>query len=146
MGMWGGDDPHNRKPLIWKYIRFEDEKAHPSGLSRPVDKVEFNDEIFNWYKKLIDMRKSNEVLSLGEISFLRMDDEKNILAYERYDDSDKIIVVFNNSESPQKFIQEELTGFVWQELLTEKQMNFGHKSYEIEMQPKSALVLKRMEK
>lgn len=146
MGMWGGDDPHNRKPLIWKYIRFEDEKAHPSGLSRPVDKVEFNDDIFNWYKKLIDMRKSNKVLSLGEISFLRMDDEKNILAYERYDDSDKIIVVFNNSETSQLFALKELTGYIWKELLTGNEKNFRNRLVEIELEPKSVIVLKRLKK
>ena len=46
MGMWGADDPSSRKPLIWPDFAFEDEKAHPLGAERPIDKVKFNDDIF----------------------------------------------------------------------------------------------------
>ena len=32
MGMWGGDDPNCRKPLIWPDYEFEPERAHPEGM------------------------------------------------------------------------------------------------------------------
>src|SRR5690606_26087087 len=65
MGMWGSDDPSNRKPLIWPDIEFESEMAHPLHIIRPVDKVEFDTDLFNFYKQLIQIRNDHTVLSHG---------------------------------------------------------------------------------
>lgn len=102
MGMWGADDPSGRKPLIWKDITFEDEKTHPLNKPRPTDKVEFNQELFNFYKKLIQFRKNNSVLSHGEIDFILIDDTKDVMAYSRFDKNKEIIAVFNNSTEYQQ--------------------------------------------
>lgn len=109
MGMWGADDPSPRKPLIWQDYNFEDEKTHPLGMERPVNKVQFDTTLFNFYKKLIKIRKNNSVLSSGKIDFVIVDDENEVLAYSRYDENDETISVFNTSfeekeiEIPVKF-------------------------------------------
>ncbi len=101
MGMWGADDPDTRKPLIWPDYEFEPEKVHPYGTDRPVDEVQFNTDLFNYFQKLIKIRKDNPVLALGELEYLIKDDEKEILAYSRYDDDKEVIVVFNLGEAQQ---------------------------------------------
>lgn len=95
MGMWGGDDPSTRKPLIWPDYEFEDEQTHPLGRERPIDEVRFNEEVFNYHRKLIKIRKENPVLSNGAIEYILVDDDENTLAYSRYDDENEVIAVFN---------------------------------------------------
>ena len=102
MGMWGADDPSSRKPLIWKDYDFDDEVAHPLGQKRPVDKVAFDDDLFSFYQKVIRLRKENPVLVHGKIEPLLKDDEKQLLAYSRYDESEEIIAVFNTSNEQQR--------------------------------------------
>ena len=100
MGMWGGDDPNTRKPLIWKDLDFEAETYHQiEGKQRPVDEVRFNQDLFEFYQQLIRIRKDNKVLALGDIEYLIIDDEREILAYSRFDENQEVIVVFNSGES-----------------------------------------------
>lgn len=102
MGMWGADDPSGRKPLIWPDYEFDDEVYHPHGLDkRPVNKVRFNYDWFDFYRKLVHLRNGNEVLQTGKLEYLMVDDEKEVLAYSRFDDNAEIIVIFNTSDSPQ---------------------------------------------
>ncbi|WP_010136924.1 glycoside hydrolase family 13 protein [Ochrovirga pacifica] len=96
MGMWGADDPSCRKPLIWSDYIFEDEVAHPLEAERPVDKVAFNHQLYNYYQKLIRIRKEYPVLIHGDITFLKGDDE--VLIYKRFDESNEVFAVFNTSE------------------------------------------------
>jgi cyclomaltodextrinase len=96
MGMWGSDDPSTRKPLIWPDYDFEDERAHPLGRERPTDEVRFNEEVFNYHRKLIKIRKAYPVLSNGAIDFLSINDEENTLAYSRYNEKQEVIAIFNN--------------------------------------------------
>ena len=102
MGMWGADDPDTRKPLIWPDYEFESETAHPLNIDRPVNEVAFNNELFEYYRKLIRIRKENPVLSLGEIDYLIVDDEREILSYSRFDEENEVIVVFNMGEEVQE--------------------------------------------
>lgn len=102
MGMWGADDPSGRKPLIWKDLTFNDEKTHPLNHPRPTDKVEFDQDLFNFYQNLIRIRKNNPVLSHGEIDFILIDNEKDVLSYSRFNQQDEAIILFNNSTETQE--------------------------------------------
>lgn len=141
MGMWGADDPNNRKPLIWKDIKFENETHHPLNLERPTDKVEFNQEIFEFYQKLIQIRKENPVLALGEIEFVMADDDLNVLAYRRFDNRNEILVIFNNSNVPVDLKNYNLHG-VYTDLLTDFLISFDDKKESVELAPKTAYILK----
>jgi len=101
MGMWGADDPSNRKPLIWPDYQFEDEVTHPLGYSRPVDKVAFDHSLFEYYKKLIHLRKKNKALSLGNIKFLEVDNSKQVLVYKRDYNTEEAYALFNTGASSQ---------------------------------------------
>ena len=97
-GLWGGDDPDCRKPMIWRDVNYEPETQHPFGKKRNVSVVKFDEDLFQWYKKLISIRKKNSVLSLGSIEF--MPSEPNLLIYKRTLDSDTIYIIINNDNSP----------------------------------------------
>lgn len=101
MGMWGADDPSTRKPLIWKDYEFESETTHPNGLERPTSEVKFNDNWFNFIQNLIRIRKENLVLSKGKLEYLLVDNEKEVLAYSRFDENREVISVFNSSDNEQ---------------------------------------------
>jgi len=102
MGMWGSDDPDCRKPLWWNELAFEDEYRNNFQPDvKTYDKVGFNEEYFNFYKKLISIRRENPVLASGDIEFLVADGNK--LAYRRFDDKNEIIVLFNMGSETEKF-------------------------------------------
>jgi glycosidase len=94
MGMWGGDDPEPRKPLWWQDIAFQDEMATniQPGAKR-YDKVGFNQQQFDWYKKLIAIRKANPVLMHGDMEFFLTEGQR--LGYKRSDGKDEVLVLFN---------------------------------------------------
>ena len=119
MGMWGADDPHCRKPLMWKEYNFEPETRNNFlHGKKSYDPVGFNKEQFDWYKKLIRIRKENPVLAGGEIEFIELD--KNILVYKRFDGKNEIRVYFNLSEEPRTFSLPKKTGTI--DLLTGKKI------------------------
>jgi cyclomaltodextrinase / maltogenic alpha-amylase / neopullulanase len=102
MGMWGADDPNCRKPLIWQEFNFDDETRNNTQVgAKKHDKVAFNEAHFNAYKKLITIRKSNPVLSTGDIEFIET--KGNKLAYKRFDAVNEIIVLFNVETKKQRF-------------------------------------------
>ncbi|MDZ7680567.1 MAG: glycoside hydrolase family 13 protein [Fodinibius sp.] len=66
-GMWGADDPDDRKPMVWPELDYEPEKEHPLGHDRPTDDNNFDKRIFNWYKKLAQVRNNHLALQTGRI-------------------------------------------------------------------------------
>ncbi len=98
MGMWGADDPHCRKPLMWKEFNFENETSNNYQPGKKIyDTIGFNQQQFNWYKKLVAIRKTNPVLSNGNIEFIIAEGKR--LGYRRYNDNNEIIVLFNLEKS-----------------------------------------------
>jgi cyclomaltodextrinase / maltogenic alpha-amylase / neopullulanase len=102
MGMWGNDDPGCRKPLWWKEFRFEPEsRFDKNGNAIYTDPVRFNQSHFNFYKKLIRIRKENPVLSNGEIEFLQT--EGKTVSYKRFDSKSEIFVLLNAGSESHSF-------------------------------------------
>jgi cyclomaltodextrinase len=141
MGMWGANDPSTRKPLIWKDYEFEAETTHPLGFDRPINEVTFDDAWFQFMRQIIAMRKSNSVLSHGEIEYLIVDDECELLAYSRFDDEQEIITVFNaGNEStivdvPTKF------GSLYSALLYKTTFSQTNGMLSVELPARSAAIL-----
>ena len=145
MGMWGGDDPNCRKPLIWKDLEFEAETYHQmEAFKRSKDEVKFNDDLFNFYKKLIQIRKVNAVLSLGEIEYLIIDDEREILAYSRFDDNEEVIVFFNISDKEQSIsVLKKQHKKTYENILNNTEINVqDKKGINLNLPPRSVVILK----
>ena len=99
-GMWGANDPSCRKPMVWNDLKYENEVYLPDQhkKSKP-DTVVFNNELSEFYKKLIAIRNSNPVLQLGNYKTLLIDNKNRIYAYERNLDSTEIIIILNNGNT-----------------------------------------------
>jgi len=107
VGMWGADDPDNRKPMVWSDLKYENETHHPFGLKRQNDTVEVNKNLLKFYKSVIKLRKEHESLRRGKYKTVFIDDVKYIFAFERFTNSETIRVVFNTSDSSQNIQPEK---------------------------------------
>lgn len=109
-GMWGADDPDDRKPMVWDDVMFDEEIKHPiPGKDKPRDTVGFDYDLFAWFKKLIRIRNENPALRRGSFKTLLADDKRRVYAFERAHEAHRIIVILNNSEEKQ-VIRLEPTG------------------------------------
>jgi len=97
MGMLGADDPDNRKPLVWPDIDFENETQSEFSDYTYSEKPSFNQEMFDYYKSLIAMRKSSPVFTYGTYEMTELLENEKLLAYYRTLDNEKYLVVFNSN-------------------------------------------------
>ncbi len=107
-GMWGADDPDDRKPMLWpdlstgSFGKYEDEKSCPvPGCKRPDDRNVFNWNLFDYYKRLVHERLSNPALTVGNYKTLVADDSKRVFVFERNYGKHTAIVGFNLSGEKQ---------------------------------------------
>jgi glycosidase len=113
MGMWGEDDPGNRKPLIWPEFKFEVEQSYPFVEDLRFDEPRFDTTLFKVYQDLIAMRKKEPIWSRGTLVFPTTEPQSKLLVYQRIYGNDTNTVVINNSLYPQYFdwSQKSLEGF-----------------------------------
>lgn len=137
-GMWGADDPDDRKPMWWPELDFDPERRSnfQEGETK-YDSVGFNQDHFNFYKKLAGIRNANPVLAHGKFRFELTEGKK--LVYTRYDGKDEIVVVFNADEEKKAFT---LPGNTHVDLITGKAVS-GNR---IELEPLSFMILKALER
>jgi glycosidase len=120
VGMWGADDPHDRNPMIWDNLKYDDEViTAESGFGKGFGtyKVEQNKDLLSFYKKLILIRNDHTALKDGDVRFVYSNDETSVFAFERTDKKEKVITVFNTGKETvdielptglNKFISREL--------------------------------------
>jgi cyclomaltodextrinase / maltogenic alpha-amylase / neopullulanase len=102
-GMWGADDPDDRKPMLWDDLTYEHERTHPiPGMTRTDDEVKFDHELFNYYKMLVGIRNKTAALRRGDFTSILLDDAKNLYAFKRTLEDSEAIVLLNNSEVGQR--------------------------------------------
>ena len=107
VGMWGGDDPDCRKPMVWPEKVYENENTHPYGLERPEDDVQFDSALFNWYRLLISIRNNNIELRRGSLRFIATN-EKDVLVFQRKFKDQSIFILLNKSGLIKKIPAAEL--------------------------------------
>jgi cyclomaltodextrinase / maltogenic alpha-amylase / neopullulanase len=135
MGMWGADDPDCRKPLWWQEFQFEPEtRTNLLKRKKVFDSVGFNQDVFNFYKKIIAIRNENPVLSNGELEFINTDDKH--LSYRRFNQKDEILVFFNLGNGRQEFQLSANKAF--QNLFNDESYSNGS----VILDPMSAVILK----
>ncbi|HEX6670468.1 MAG TPA: glycoside hydrolase family 13 protein [Gemmatimonadales bacterium] len=100
VGMWGADDPDDRKPVVWSDLKHEREATHPFGRARRPDPVAPDTALFRVHQELIRLRKRHLRLFVdGSLSWLRTDDTSGLLAYERVLGEERAVVAFNVSDA-----------------------------------------------
>lgn len=137
MGMWGADDPHCRKPLIWPDLQFEPEQRY-AAPGDPVrsryDKVKFDNRHFAYYQQLIAIRKQHPVLSSGPVEFVVA--EGKVLGYKRFNQEEELWVFFNLEE---KAFDYQLPEGNYIDLLSGKRQKS-----KLRLMPENGVILKRL--
>jgi cyclomaltodextrinase len=141
MGMWGADMGDTRKPLIWEDYQFDPEVAHPLGQERPTDVVRFNAETHGFYQQLANLRNEHEFLRTGELTFLIQNDEKEVLAYNRFNEEEEIIAVFNTSEQAQAVAVPVKRGGAYVEYLSGEELSPENGQVELNLSARTAAIL-----
>ena len=95
MGMWGADDPDNRKPMWWQGMEFENESPLYPEQKKYSDQPQFNEEVFNYYKALCKLRNENKVLAMGNYTFDRSLVDQDLFSYSRTNGDEEILVIIN---------------------------------------------------
>ncbi len=112
-GMWGADDPDERKPMVWPDMIYESEKSHPLGKPRPEDPVAFDQDLFDYHKAFASIRRENNAIRRGDYQYAEVSQSPEVFAFIRTDGAQSILCVFNRAVSsieiklPENFIEGE---------------------------------------
>ncbi|MEZ4767133.1 MAG: glycoside hydrolase family 13 protein [Caldilineales bacterium] len=142
-GMWGANDPCDRKPMVWPDMEFDPETVLPDGSSRPTPHpVAFDHDLHAWYRGLIAIRNASPALQVGDFSTLLADDDTGVYAFQRAYEDERVVVALNNSLNPQS-IGLKLDG-TWTNLLDEESQFMAEDgTLAITLQPLQGTILGR---
>ncbi len=96
-GMWGADDPDNRKPMIWEQLDYDDESVDSTGREVAPISVRFNRELHDYYRRLTALRHEHPALRRGEFQVLATQNQDQVLVFKRQYEKDVLIVALNRS-------------------------------------------------
>jgi len=98
VGMWGGNDPDNRQPMLWEDLCYE---AESSGVKKPYRKPVSrapNLELHSFFKKAIGMRRSCDVLHHGDVEWVDAGSDA-ILCFRRSRKGRSVTVYLNTDDA-----------------------------------------------
>ncbi|MEM1054691.1 MAG: alpha-amylase family glycosyl hydrolase [Bacteroidota bacterium] len=101
LGMWGADDPDDRKPMLWPEIDYATETTHPFGLPRDPDPIEIDGALLDDTREVLDLRREFSDLFAHGALLWRPDDERQLLVFERRHMGQVATVAVNLSPEPQ---------------------------------------------
>jgi glycosidase len=140
-GMWGADDPDDRKPMIWEDLTYENERSHPiPGKTRTDDEVKFDKDLFNYYKKLVQVRKDLPALRRGDFTTLLVDDARSVFAFKRSSGDSEALVLINNGDAVRTIDLSVPGTWLYRNALTSKTIQV-HDSLRQEIEAKSGVIL-----
>ncbi len=87
-GMWGADDPTNRKPMLW-----EDLEPYEKPEENAVDAAHLN-----WYRRVTALRTAHPALRIGTFETVLCDDAKDVWVFLREGAGETLLVAVNASE------------------------------------------------
>ncbi len=137
VGMWGADDPHDRKPMVWADKKYDDEIIDSSsGFHKGFGDytVEQNKNLLEFYKKFISIRNKYPCLQKGGVKFLYEDSTSPVFVFERKFDERRMIVAFNLSGTFQIInLKLDFKNIEYQELLSDETGNIFSEENKSEM-------------
>jgi len=103
-GMWGGDDPDNRKSMVWPELKYENETYSTVTKFTDSDPVAFDREIFDFYKQILHLCQRHPALRKGAITTLQKNAAAGIYAFRRDFENATMIAAFNISSQAQEVV------------------------------------------
>lgn len=123
-GMWGADDPEDRKPMFWPDI---------NGAHR-------NSSLIDYVKKLGVIRSSHRALRLGSFATLLADDQKQVYGFIRADGGETLYIILNNSLTGQS-VRIRTDAKALKDLLNEREILSDRGGAGLTLGPKSGAIL-----
>ncbi len=100
VGMWGADDPDNRKPMVWPDLDYAPETAMPDSTTRPPDRVAPDADLLAWTRRALALRRSHaDLFARGTLTWQPTGD---VLRFVRQSTGQAAVVVVNVSDGPQR--------------------------------------------
>ncbi|QIL78277.1 MULTISPECIES: glycoside hydrolase family 13 protein [Hymenobacter] len=121
-GMWGGNDPDCRKPMVWADQRYEAETFNPDQSTHAPDPVGFEADLFAWYQRFIALRRSSPAIQRGAFTTVATDDARQLYAFRRTLGKEDVLVVFNRGPRPAAFTHAVLTEHTYQDAFTRQRV------------------------
>ena len=97
-GMWGAGDPDDRMPMVWKGLTYEPQAIDPRGRARTPDDVSFDEDLFDFYKSAIGIRRKHDALNHGDFSVVATDDAQRVIVTMRQSKSETLYLVTNRGD------------------------------------------------
>ena len=97
-GMWGGDDPDDRMPMVWSDLSYARQVADPLCRPREPDPVAFDRALYDFYRRVIELRREHPSLRRGSFRPLALDDRPRTMAYVRACEGDRLVVILNRRD------------------------------------------------
>lgn len=89
-GMWGADDPTNRKPMLWKELQPYDKPAENFVM----------EEHLAYYRSIIAMRNRLKALRSDNFETVQVNDAADTWVFHRWQGDQHVLVMLNASEYP----------------------------------------------
>lgn len=102
-GMWGGDDPCDRWPMLWEDLTYDVQREDPLGRNREPDEMAFDRELYDFYRRAIGLRREHAVLRRGAWRAEHSNDQTQFIAFSRQLDDQQALVAFNRSDKPYRW-------------------------------------------
>lgn len=99
-GMWGADDPDDRKPMVWPDLDYDDETHHPRGKDRRPDAVGFDHGLHTFYRGTSRLRKYFPALRRGTFEPVLAQDAAKALVFRRTLGEQTLYIAVNRSDGP----------------------------------------------
>ncbi|HEX8563276.1 MAG TPA: glycoside hydrolase family 13 protein [Flavobacterium sp.] len=119
-GIWGGNDPDCRKPMLWAEMQYAPERFNPDQTTHDPDAVSVNKDVFEWYQKFIALRRQYESIRLGDYKTLATDDAQKLYVFSRKYGNEEIVVVINRGNTAATVDNITLKGSKFKDAFTNK--------------------------
>lgn len=137
-GMWGANDPCNRKPMIWPEIKYDSEAVFPNQNIKTRNIVSFDEDLHLFYRELIHLRNNEKTLRIGKYETIVANNDTSMFGFRRILDGESVAVLFNTGKEPCTYTIENATQPEAMFMFNAKQK--GDKSFEL--QPNAAVIFR----
>lgn len=123
VGLDGENDPGCRKCMEW-------------------DKEKQDQELLDYYKRIIKLRHEHAALRTGSFRFLYAKEQDQVIAYKRADEEEQFIIVVNNG-TRRRSVRLPMAAGEWMQIFSETKVEVSTKKTSITIEPMSAIILHR---
>jgi 1,4-alpha-glucan branching enzyme len=133
-------------PMIWMGEEFGEHVPMSEGSNKinwTLLENEANKNLFEYYKNLIKLRKTNSAFHTPNIEFFFEDSESNVLAFERFDDRGNVAVIivnFSDDDLESYEVNNFPEGENWHEWTKDHETKIKEKTLTISLPRRSGLV------